>query len=271
MDILKTLLQVVLPGVMAAAFGQQARPFENLSIDRPDISNLPVTVQQGHYQFEIGFEYDKNNDSREYYLPSVLLRTGLGKKTELRLGSTLARVDSTGSVSSASARLSFGSVAVKHRLVEEKGWIPAIGIQPEINITYIQQNDEAKYEHVFDLLLLFNNTFHEQVFLNYNLGWFWINSGEHRYLLSASLSFLHTHRLGYFVEAYTLRSPTEHENVSFDGGVTFLVSPRFQLDAYVGKRWAASSSFKYMGLGVGVRFDRGDLAPKSFKDIGIHH
>lgn len=30
----------------------------------------------------------------------------------------------------------------------------------------------------YDLIFLFNNTFHKQVFLNYNLGFFWIGSTE---------------------------------------------------------------------------------------------
>ncbi|MBY0433302.1 MAG: transporter [Cyclobacteriaceae bacterium] len=251
------------------AGAQENQPFENLSIDRPDVSNLPVTVRPGHYQIEMGMEYDKNTSASELYLPNFMLRTGLGKKTELRLGTYFVRIDSAESAQN--ERLSGFSGSVKHRIAEEKGARPAIAIQPEVN--YLSGRDDASplSGWTYDFLLLFNNTFHRQVFLNYNLGFYWIGSGEKRILLSASLSFLHTHRLGYFVEGYTLRTWEERTNFSFDGGITYLVAPRFQFDIYAGKRWALGSSFLFVGGGVGFRIDRGDVKPKSFKEIGIHH
>lgn len=123
----------------------------------------------------------------------------------------------------------------------------------------------------YDLIFLFNNTFHKQVFLNYNLGFFRIGSTEKRVLASVSLSFLHTHRLGYFLEGYTLRAGRERGNFSFDGGFTYLLSPRLQIDAYAGRRWAATSSYKFVGCGVGFRIDRDDMKPRTFREIGIHH
>ena len=256
--------------VAGQASAQTSTEFEWLSIDRPDVSNLPVTVRPGHYQIELGVEYDKNGNSNEWYLPNFMFRTGLGNKTELRLGTYFVRIDSA--FGRQNERFSGFSASVKHRIAEEKGWRPSIAIQPEVN--YLASRGEATNalaEWTYDFLFLFNNTFHRQVFLNYNLGFFWIGSEEKRILVSASLSFLHTHRLGYFIEGYTLRTWEERSNFSFDAGVTYLVAPRFQLDMYAGRRWALSSSFAFVGAGVGFRIDRGDLKAKSFSDIGIHH
>lgn len=268
MAVLRILL--IASVVTGRVVAQTSTDFEWLSIDRPDVSNLPVTVRPGHFQVEMGMEYDKNANANEWYLPNFMFRTGLGQKTELRLGTYFVRIDSA--LGRQNERFSGFSVSVKHRVVEEKGWRPSIAIQPEVN--YLTNRGEATTdlaEWTYDFLLLFNNTFHRQVFLNYNLGFFWIGSDQKRMLLSASLSFLHTHRLGYFIEGYTLRTWEERSNFSFDAGITYLAAPRLQFDVYAGKRWALGSSFKFVGGGVGFRIDRGDLKPKSFSEIGIHH
>jgi hypothetical protein len=269
MDVLKISCLVIFAVIAGVVHGQERPPFENLSIDRPDVSNLPVTVLPGHYQVEWGVEYDKNDYSREWYLPNVLIRTGLSKKTELRFGANVIRLDST--VALEKSRLTGFSLSAKHRFFEEKGLRPAIAFQPGINYLVARHDQFPKHEWAFDFILLFNNTFHRQVFLNYNLGFYLIGMAEKRLLASASLSFLHTHRLGYFLEGYTLRTWQERSNFSFDGGFTYLLSPRLQIDAYAGKRWAIGSSYKFVGCGMGFRIDRDDLKPRTFKEIGIHH
>lgn len=248
---------------------QEKEPFENLSIDRPDVSNLPATVRPGHYQVELGFEGDKNNDVNELYLPILMLRTGIGKKTELRVGFNYSRLDSV--YEHNYDHLSATSLAIKHRVVEEKGWRPSIALQPEVNIFFTNAEEGSYYTTTYDFLILFNNTFHKQVFLNYNAGFYWISENEKRVLLSASLSFLHTHRLGYFMEGYTLRTISEIDNYSLDLGITYLFTPRFQADLYCGRRWAASSPYLFWGGGIGFRIDKGDTKLRTFKELGIHH
>src|SRR5688500_9286177 len=78
---------------------QNDSSFEFLSIDRPDVSILPTTVRPGHFQFEVGLEFGKNDFVKEYSLPNFLLRTGLGKKLELRLGVSYLQLDSNESAS----------------------------------------------------------------------------------------------------------------------------------------------------------------------------
>jgi hypothetical protein len=268
---LRYLLIIVVLWKVSLGLAQEKLPFENLSIDRPDISNLPTTVRPGHYQFEIGIEYSNNSQASAFNVPNFLLRTGLGKKTEVRLGASITRLDS--SYLNFSHNISSASISIKHRIVEEKRWIPSIGIQPEASVVRAKVDESGNTTNglTYNFLVLFNNVFHEQVFLNYNVGWFWFGKNEQRWLLSASLSFQHTHRVGYFIEAYTLRTWEERNNISFDGGITFLVHPRLQLDLYAGKLWALTNAIKYIGTGIGFRLDKGDLKHRSFKDIGIHH
>src|SRR5688572_29371809 len=222
MVILRTLWCVSLFLIHTMLFAQHEN-FENLSIDRPDVSNLPTTIQPGHYQIEVGLEFAENDFVREFNLPTFLLRTGLNKKSELRVGVSHYQLDSSESLS---PKTSFvNTISFKYRFVEENGIIPSIAIQPDINFGFTegqQKNPEVDYAFI----LLFNNSLHEKIFINYNAG-ILIKKEANEFLLSASLSFLHTHRLGYFIEVYNLSEQIGLNYLSVDGGITFLVKPRF--------------------------------------------
>jgi hypothetical protein len=251
----------------------QDKKFENLSIDRPDVSNLPVTVRPGHFQFEFGTEWDKNPHLRESSLPNLIFRTGLNKKSELRVGFTNFASDSI--AENWNDRVLIPTLSIKYRFIEEKGARPSIAIQPEVALPFghgkAVSQTEANFARMnYSLLLLFNNTLHEKVFLNYNTGVLWNRAGNADGLLSASTSFAHTHRLGYFFEVYSIFNSAGFP-LSFDGGVTFLVHPRFQVDIYSGNREADGARFWFYGGGIGFRIDPDDIKPESFKKTGIHH
>jgi len=250
-------------------FGQDSDSFEFLSIDRPDVSNLPTTVLPGHLQFEVGLEFGKNDFLKEYSLPNFLLRTGLGKKSELRLGVSHFHLDSNESLSPDA--FVANSISIKYRILEEKGIRPSIALQPEVVLGF-REGPDAKNPNVdYGLILLFNNTLHEKIFINYNAGLFAFREKLKEYLLSISLSFMHTHKLGYFLETYEISDHIDLKHLSIDGGITYLIKPRLQVDVYIGKQDLLTSDRLYFGLGMGLRLDKGDMKPKTFKDIGIHH
>lgn len=270
----KLFLLVLVYAAAQTAFGQEKKHFEPLSIDRPDVSNLPTTVLPGQYQFELGTEWGSGPFSKEFYIPNVVFRTGLGKKAELRVGFNQLFLDSLGT--GLSDDVLFFSIGGKYRFVEEDGLRPSIAIQPEFSLPF---GDGAQLHHDYpnysladySIVLLFNNTLHKQVFINYNAGVFWSRNGRIDYLFSASASFLHTHRLGYYVEPYTLIEEENELPLSFNAGLMFLISPRIQVDSYVGNRGVDGNRFWFGGFGVGFRIDPGDMSPKDFKEIGISH
>lgn len=248
--------------------------FEPLSIDRPDISNLPTTVHPGHFQFEIGTEWARGPQSKEFYQPNMVFRTGLSKKAELRIGFNQLFLDSLNTGSG--DNVLFLSIGGKYRFVEEDGARPSIAIQPEFALPF---GDGAQLHHDYpnysladySVVLLFNNTVHKQIFINYNAGFFWSRKGRVDYLLSASTSFLHTHRLGYYLEPYVLVEEEKSFPVSFNAGLMYLLYPRIQVDAYFGNRGIESERFWFGGFGLGFRIDKGDLSRKYFRETGIAH
>lgn len=257
-----------------SAFAQQEKHFEPLSIDRPDISNLPTTVLPRQYQLELGTEWASGPRSKEFYIPNVVLRTGLGKKAELRLGFNQLFLDSLDGRQGDDVL--FFSIGGKYRFVEEDGWRPSIAIQPEFSLPF---GDGAQLHHDYpnysladySIIFLFNNTLHQQVFVNYNAGVFWSKNGRVDYLVSASTSFLHTHRVGYYLEPYTLIEQAGSLPISFNAGLMFLYTPRIQFDVYGGNRDIEGDRFWFGGFGVGFRIDPGDMGRKDFHKIGIAH
>jgi hypothetical protein len=252
---------------------QSPAPFENLSIDRPDVSNLPTTVRPGHFQFELGSERGHGQLVREFHVPNMVFRTGLNRKSELRIGYDYIKLDSLGN--GMNDGLMLATLGGKYRFVEERGARPSVALQGEFALPFGSGAD-FNYDHVdytlaaWSLLLLLNNTVHEQVFINYNAGAFWSRADRMDFLVSVSTSLIHTHRLAYFVEVYALID-LDHAPISFDGGLMFLVSPRFQVDLYGGQRAFETERLWLYGAGIGFRLDRGDLKPRTFSEIGIHH
>ncbi len=270
-----TVLTVLLFLICGVSFSQTPETeFEALSIDRPDVSNLPTTVRKGHYQIEVGSEWSKGPLTKEFYVPNMVFRTGLSSKTELRLGFNRLFLDSLGDGVNDDVR--FFYIGMKYRFVEEKGRRPAIAIEPEFSLpfgegAYLRQDYPNYVLADYSIIMLFNNTLHKQVFLNYNAGIFWSRGGRADYLLSASASFLHTHRLGYFLEGSSLVEVKGQFPVSLDAGLMFLWTPRIQFDIYVGNRGADTERFWFGGGGIGFRIDPRDMKPKQFDSIGIHH
>jgi hypothetical protein len=259
--------------LVRVAFGQSKESFENLSIDRPDVSNLPITVRPGHYQFELGSERGHGKSLREFHVPNMVFRTGLNRHSELRIGYDFIQLDSLGN--GQKDGLMLATIGCKYRFVEEKGARPSIAFQGEFVLPFGTGADFA-YDHVdytlaaWSLLLLLNNTVHEQVFINYNAGAFWSRADRLDFLLSTSVNFFHTQRVGYFLEVYSFMD-LDHAPVSFDGGLMLLLSPRFQVDIYGGQRAFETERLWFYGAGLGFRLDGGDLKRKTFRDIGVHH
>jgi hypothetical protein len=168
----------------------------------------------------------------------------------------------------------FLSIGGKYRFVEERGARPAIAIEPEITLPFGSGTD-FHYNHadylltVYSLVLLFNNTINERLSINYNIGAFWSATDRFDYLVTCSVTFLQTSRLGYYLELYT---PILSSSVplAFDGGLTYLISPRLQADVYFGQKALGTERMWLIGTGVGFRLDRGDLKRKSFRETSVH-
>lgn len=198
-----------------------------LTVDRPGYADSPYTVPKGSLQFELGFDYFNRYNGKLYDLPTGLLRAGLSQKVELRIESRNIVDGTDGNSNNVLSPLSVGA---KVHMVHQKEWIPEIDILANVIIPI---TDGASQTNVVghSFLLLFQNDFYPNMALNYNLGYVWDPyKGKPSFTASVCFNYLPTVRTGLFIEYFDFVPDRWPGELGIDGGVTYLLWPKFQID-----------------------------------------
>lgn len=112
-------------------FGIEAEPLVGpLVADRPQFTQTPLTVPQGHLQIEAGFTFYDDPDL--WTLPEALFRLGLNRELELRLEvPSYFDFDGGGNDDDGWTDMSIG---VKWHFLDQDGAIPTLGVIPYLTI-----------------------------------------------------------------------------------------------------------------------------------------
>jgi hypothetical protein len=281
---LQTLAAAVVAMLLAAASPIHAQltppedPAPELVTDRPDQTESASVVPAGYFQLETGVSYSRDDDGvfvvRTLSGPGTLVRIGVGGRTELRVGwdgwveekfdSGQPRI-TDGSVSG----LGDGSLGAKVKLREEAGALPEMAILASINLA-VGDDEVTSDELDPSFLVAFAHTLTDRLGLGYNLGLQRFTDldpetfGEEtddfvRFVGSVALGRSFTERLGGFVEVFGEKPESGAlggTQVSLDGGVTYLVRPNLQLDAYAGAGVSDDAPDWIAGVGLSVRWPR---------------
>lgn len=264
--LLTTLALVVLsfPSFAAAQHAQteaSTKQPESLITDRPDFTESSSTVPPMRLQLEAGIQYTYRDtlagappaghtgrfDSNSVSAPNALLRFGVSDFAELRLGVPNVSYEK---ITGADSDINFGSLSLGAKFATALsesvriGAIPyaevtteggdvgggliattAIDLSSKVSVginagatTYEDENDERQYEGVGTL----------------------------------ALGFTLSQKLGAFAEAYVL-VPEGDSDFFVDTGVTYLVTPSVQFDAYLGTQIPDATEI-FAGTGVSVLF-----------------
>lgn len=248
---------------------------DEIDSDRPDKTDSPQTLEKNKFQIETGIEYSllklKGFDEaglpaefnfKTFTAPTTLLRFGISKNIELRLGVDFDRQsqsssnDSSGFNNSSNLSINPPVLSVKIKLNEGKGWVPDFAILPEVQIPNIG-NDDKKVKHfVPGFALLFSNNINERLDLGYNLGVEWSdNLEEKEFFYSTSLGIKINSKFSSFVELYgNIPTDVNSSNQNMDAGLMFLLKNNIQLDVYGGIGLSESSNNFMMGTGISLKF-----------------
>ena len=227
----------------------QSDELNELTVDRPGIAESPFTVAPGMFQFETGFDYHSRSSGNLYYLPVMLFRTGLSESAELRITARQI-VDKTDN--NALRGIAPLNVGVKVHIIKETGWIPETDILTNLVIPIGNTATNSGFLG-HEILLLFQHDLSAKTAINYNVGYLWSGFLQ-REIFTASFCFnyLRTERSGLFIEYYMFTSTWPGEQ-GIDGGMTYLLKPRLQLDISAGISRLENQNNFFISTGFSIR------------------
>lgn len=243
----------------ALAAGAPARADEAPSFDRPGIAFSTATLPKGGFAWEQGlpdFQRDDDGGTRStQYNANTTLRLGLSDRLELQLsGSPYNRLREHDRNGGRRSRHGAGDtgLALKAALPsahERFSWALLGGVTAASGDRDFSEG-ATQYTLGTTLDYQFNQRLSGALYFNLDR-----SAGENTWSWSPSLSFALSDRLGAYLEAGVSRS--EHESAtSIAGlGLTYMATPRIQLDASLDRGLDARSPDLQGGLGVSFYFD----------------
>lgn len=249
-----------------------------LVTDRPDQTESASVVAPGYLQVETGISYGRDEDGlgsvRTISGPGTLVRIGAGARTELRIGWdgwVEEEVDSLHpqGIDRTVSGVGDGELGAKVKLREESGALPEMAVLGGVTLP-VGDDELTGDEYHPSVRLAFAHTLSDRLGLSYNLGAERFtapdpeSSGDEtddfvRYLATVALGAAFTDRLGGFVELFGEEPESAAlggTQVSLDGGVTYLVRPNLQLDAFAGAGLTDEAPDWLAGVGLSVRWPR---------------
>lgn len=240
---------------------------EPLESDRPDFTEASTTVGYERLQIEAGYRYTLGKDGEPGHnthdLPELLVRYGLAERLELRIAWDEGMVFDR-SVDRALGRVitDTGSTDVefgfKYALTKQKKWLPQSALIVAVTApvgspgqTSGQVDDRINYCYSWQ--------FTKQVSLNCSTGNLSTRvSNDHfsQFFHSMSVEYELTEKLHVYNEWFVICRLNANDNRPqhyYDGGLTYLVTPNFQLDWSAGIGLSETSDRFFTGCGLTVR------------------
>lgn len=244
-----------------------------LITDRPDQTESAYTVPRGLFQIEGGYSYgrgtENGSDLTFQAFPEALLRFGVTDRFELRLGVPGIEVNETDALTGQSDErgLVDASAGFKTLIAEGEGAVPRTAF---IGTLFLPTGDDGFSSERADpaFRFVFSNALGESVSIGYNVGMFWLTEGDAAAELdtgsffdwTVSAGFSATERLGAFVELFGVTRVGGDGGArpvnALDGGMTYLVTPRLQLDASASIGLSSLAPDWTFGVGASYRFPR---------------
>jgi Ca2+-binding RTX toxin-like protein len=213
-----------------------------INTDRPGFSDFPKTIPRGYFQIEAGFSFESEtaNPSDVVQLinwNNTLIKYGLTSGWELRIGQSYQSeriLEGTGNDVTIWQTFS-GPVVVgtKIDLLSEAEFIPQTAILAEYGFNTFPVN-RFERNSFYRIQLTSKYQLNPEWYLMGNLGYdkAFENAGRLRFTINTGYSL--NEKLSVYAEIYGFRSETRTPLNYFDGGLLYLINPKFQIDLHAG-------------------------------------
>ncbi len=256
---------ILFPGIM---FSQK---IGDIITDRPDQTESPSTVPKNFIQVEAGaimeshkLTYTKlifpsvsmTSKIKTFTAPSVLLRYGIAKNIELRVG-----IEYNIRTFSANTESTNGSgpllAGAKIRIIEESTSAPETAVLLNVNIplgnstVFMPNSVSAEYRAAIakELTRVFS--------VSCNLGGeYYFENNTTQYLYTLSIGISPADKLSFFGESFGFFPGNEAAIHMLDGGITFLFKRNIQADLSAGFGLTENAPDYFIGAGISLRLPR---------------
>ncbi len=260
--------------ILLLAGSVSTQEVEDIVTDRPDQTESAVTVPRGFFQAELGLTYEvtkgvlgsgQSFKVKSLSIPGVLLRYGILKNVELRLGGefisekleqdlhTITQ-ESADNDQSGLSNLAFGT---KIQLFTEKGSRPDAAFIFHLNIPFDTDGPFQSRYIGTDFRFAVAHSLSERFSLSYNLGGEWSGDSPQAtgiYTLALGISL--TNKISAFAESYGFLTQGEAPDHRLDGGFTYLITKNVQADISGGVGITDSSPDFFIGGGISFRLPK---------------
>lgn len=253
--------------------GLDAAPLtEPIITDRPDFTESPAVVPWGHFQLESGYTYSYDDEDgvrgSDQTFPEILLRVGLVKDFELRVGwvgmslgeswfteqNDVGRTVDRNEHEDGATDMTVGS---KLHLTDANGWVPEFSVITELGLP---TGTDTKMSGDVDpqIKWLWSYDLSEKFSLSGNLNFSAPTIEDDRYFQTAaslSLGLSLTDRIGTYFEYFGFypAAPGMDCAHSLDGGFTYLITENLQIDVRTGFGLNDEADDFFTGIGVSFR------------------
>ena len=245
------LVFLLLIEVTPSVFAQENLHF---SVDRPGISDYPTIVPKGWLQLETGLEWYQHDDHRSLLLPTMLVRTAISKRIEVRMTNRFLRVDSVHEANPHDTYFYYGSAEIKALLIREKGLRPATAVMAGYSLTPATVQALKGLLWGNNIMLLMENNLHDQVIFNYNIGYIWNGySGKSSAMYSFTFEIELSTVASIFIEQSSFYNHGEKDDHWINLGYTHLEAKHSQFDFSMGLSFNGGSQDYFFAVGYSTR------------------
>jgi hypothetical protein len=219
-------------------FNPTPRPeMRDLSTDRPDTTESPITVDAGHFQLEMSFvDFSRDGSARTTALAPMNLKAGLTNDIDLQL----VLLPYTFSDDDADDAEGFGDTVLrlKWNLWGNDGGKTAFALMPYVLFPTGDDDLSSNYAE-FGLIAPLAIELTDKLALNLmaEVDFVWDHDEDDfdaEFLHTAAISFTLTEKLGAYVEYIGVWAPEDdedHYHPFFSAGATYALTDDIQLDA----------------------------------------
>jgi hypothetical protein len=259
----KTLLEGILGSGENGKLKQRPGEEDHLDADRPHFPEATTTVGNGRAILESGYTFTKKSDSFfSHTVPEALLRVGIfADWLELRIGQdTLHQRQTVDEVTTTASGAKDLYLGVKLALTEQKGWLPATVVIPQMTVP--TGSAEVTAGRVLPGLNVdfgwevIKNAFNIELLVANNFVQDELGNSRHELATGLTGAFQLTKKLEIFAEwdaFYPTAGASPASRQYAVGGAVYFVTPNLQLDMRAGVGLNHHSNDFLAGIGFAAR------------------